>query len=676
MAIYDSTNDIYASQANLPEFVPKGGAAGQVLIKLSAVDGDSGWSNPTAADGANYRSSKTSLAAMAAIATPAIYILDSAVPVDGVVVMNRNTTILWETGGKFVRSGAGNLTVNGEIRAPRVKLFENFTKDNLIVSSRGKGFPEWWGSSGDGVTDDSIALQLMFDSFRQDFTNILKIWVGGKIDLGENIYYSTKGLTVNYKTVIDSPLGWIKTAGNTTGLRLNGISTEDGGAPAIPRSAEHSRIRCNLTSEIGADTHTVNLTTSQNATPGDPFNGRQEIRLTRTSGDVSNPRLGGGVFYNDANGGHTGVSVGWTVTLWRDPNYPNNRGWDWIIRTRVSDNEVILYPFRLYVEKNAPKTVYFSLPQTTPDLATRLVGAKLSFSDGTIRTVKTATLGGGATSLEFETADADFPDGFKGDCEIISLPNAAFTNQNVRFNKWAGIDARVQCEIDCYITNFNGHAVAMDSVASPTVSPGNAPNTNNSRVKIRAEENKGAGFMCSGVNSNHIELELDTANNALTCYIAGYLGIFIKFVHALFDRQGAWIGISHVIGNQNFGTTVNYGYVEGGSPTPLLAANCLWKEGDVGLSGRDFATAYYGAPNGAFFGGTHLFPSTDGLEINNYFKAELLHIVANRGRPPAIAPYRGMLWLQKGATGSPDIFQVLMKKTDGSYAWVNIASGV
>ncbi|CAN5711664.1 hypothetical protein BH24ACI2_BH24ACI2_00380 [soil metagenome] len=517
-------------------------------------------------------------------------IINGAVPVTTVKTIPKNVALYHTNNGKFIRTGSGRLTILGGIIAPRTTIFSGFDKTNLLVSgAMDKIYPEWFGAVGDRIlpsgtinptpTDNYPAFQLMFDTVRTPVSAIMTTAESGRFLLDAKTYYFTNTPQIFNGSVIEgaSLRGTVLDfAPNVSGLRFNGAFTEDGGVKPYARNSDSSVLR-NLTlrGAAGGNTHTVNA------------GGSNGLTLTRTSGDI---------FFADANGLNTGVSSGYTV---------NMNGWDWVVKFRNSNDSVTLYPFRLYVYKSAANQIYFAYPATTQAQADKLVGAKILFpTDRLERTILTAVIGGGLVTLAFD--GADIPNGYAGDAEITSLVAANFTGENVRFNRWSGIDARIKILVEnVYITGFAGHGVRADAQAYPSIRFDGQPNLNNSRfVKIFADSNHGAGFYARGLNSNQMTIEqMDTGNNAISIYDSSFLGNSYKGIHSNSDRQGTWIGISPSQGYNAYGSQVLFGYIEDGQPSVLLGGNSTWYDGDVGTG---FAAYYSGAPNAGFYSGNHI----------------------------------------------------------------------
>ncbi len=143
--------------------------------------------------------------------------------------------VLTPTGGKFIKGTGGKLTVEGPIIAPRAKIFEGFDKYTLaVVGESDFAYPEWFGAARNNVTDDSDAIQLMYDvcHINRNIGGIIGK-LGIKYIFGVGTYYCSKNIHLRYasKTEGAGSLGYFGTSRirfgpNTKGFILEGNATE------------------------------------------------------------------------------------------------------------------------------------------------------------------------------------------------------------------------------------------------------------------------------------------------------------------------------------------------------------------------------------------------------------------------------------------------------------------
>lgn len=547
---------------------------------------------------ANYASLAAALAAIEADGNPKA-ILEIAAPVTLTAnrIIPENVRIKLHGSAYFTSTSAAALEIKngqGMEANPSQHIFRGNLKVKFTGSYPVTVYPEWWGAEGDALltsyTDDYAAIQAMFDSFRNAETAGQinpPIARGAKVFFSGKNYAITQTIQVNTTTDIElSPATFIiQKNGNLSAFRFNGLVTEDSYPTPVPRSAAHSYLHGSgsIVANGGANTHVV--TGANTIFDSGTSNQRTEITLNRVSGAAWKEVVI--TDYSGANHLSLGYDEGYTVTF---------GGLTWIIKQRVSDDQVILYPFRLrpFVTSNNQE-LSIIIPDTMPQ---NLVGATVAI-EGRLRIIDSITTTGSVKTLHLTAPHGitSTPVGDQLDAEIVRLPVANFTNENARFNINSGVDMRIGMDIsDVTISGFSGHGIQADTARAPTTIPQTQPNTNNSTIRnVHVINNYGAGFYARGVNSNNMLIDsLDSQSNKIGIYDTSFLGNLYVKPHLALDEQGSFVGVSAVQGIQPYGSKVVYGYVEGGMPSVLLGATSIWEEGDAATG---FATYYTGAIN-------------------------------------------------------------------------------
>ncbi len=148
----------------------------------------------------------------------------------------KTLTLEFTGGGKIVRQAGCALVIYGQIKADRTNIFSGFVNTNQLklLGANDVVYPEWFGAVGDNVTDDSNAIQLMFDAVDLTSGYGATYKTSGKFRFGAGrIYYSSKEIHVRSSSDIEGVggKGWfsatiIRFADNKKGFVFEGYSTE------------------------------------------------------------------------------------------------------------------------------------------------------------------------------------------------------------------------------------------------------------------------------------------------------------------------------------------------------------------------------------------------------------------------------------------------------------------
>jgi len=95
-------------------------------------------------------------------------LISSMVNITSDTIFPENVSLVVVRGGKFNISNGKKLVINGELTAGLYPIFENKGKVLFGTSGSGKStrmvYPQWWGAAADGVTDDSMPINLASNS--------------------------------------------------------------------------------------------------------------------------------------------------------------------------------------------------------------------------------------------------------------------------------------------------------------------------------------------------------------------------------------------------------------------------------------------------------------------------------------------------------------------------------
>ena len=107
-----------------------------------------------------------------------------------------NATEVWavEGGGCLDVAERATLTVVGALSAPPMPIFCGRGRVLLASGLTQEIYPQWWGAVGDGVTDDTAALQAAFDALPNNENTVQG--VSGRVVIPRGDYIVTKPLVL------------------------------------------------------------------------------------------------------------------------------------------------------------------------------------------------------------------------------------------------------------------------------------------------------------------------------------------------------------------------------------------------------------------------------------------------------------------------------------------------
>lgn len=152
-------------------------------------------------------------------------VIDSNIPVIGEVILPENLSVSFTENGRFTKGKNGKLVIYADIEANPTKIFYNFNLGDVVfLSSSPMLYPQWWGAKGDGIHDDSYAINLSisavtyFTSLKGEHHSLMAL--GG----GSSIFFKRGTYAIKHSVVL-RPL--TKLIGNGSKLLYKGNSFED-----------------------------------------------------------------------------------------------------------------------------------------------------------------------------------------------------------------------------------------------------------------------------------------------------------------------------------------------------------------------------------------------------------------------------------------------------------------
>ena len=135
-----------------------------------------------------------------------------------------NATEVWavEGGGCLDVAERATLTVVGVLSAPPMPIFCGRGRVLLASGLTQEIYPQWWGAVGDGVTDDTAALQAAFDALPNNENTVQG--VSGRVVIPRGDYIVTKPLMLGGGGEVRGD-GAVFRARDQTGDKLPAIMT-------------------------------------------------------------------------------------------------------------------------------------------------------------------------------------------------------------------------------------------------------------------------------------------------------------------------------------------------------------------------------------------------------------------------------------------------------------------
>lgn len=575
---------------------------------------------------ANFATEYGAVTASGAPTAPQYWYLSGDVPVTSANMNLPKHINITATGGKFVRSGAGSLTVAAPILAKREQIFSGFDKTNLKISAAMDAvYPEWFGAVADNVTDDWAAIQLMFDAVRY-VLGAASVAAGGyatggvvKFAAGKS-YYSSKTIRIRRSFDISGGggKGWytgtiVRFAPNTSGFVFESFFSEGvfEGASITANSTTLTAAMSFTTIDIGKDVviigagaggadHRATITAFTNATTV-TIAAAAATGVTNTAAflvtedtaqwsKISNIALVG------ARGGNThtiNIAADLTVTATPD-NLNRYRGFPQettvTIDTVPGSSEGTTWALRysptgvpsLYLRFEA-LNAYQPMPADTIYTGGRyiffswMIGAVLRINKTDYKIRAMHTLAGNNTTgyqrVYLDNMDgtpANLPPGSIGtDAEFISIPGRGSVGSRV--NSFHGINAVARINVDSvYVKSFAGNGFHMDTNRAGGVNGQENGNYFNISSQCAFYENLGSGVYLTGVNSNQGTIgNIDTNSNyGWGIYDESQQGNVYVGVHTAGNGMGGHFTVPSRVHQSTFLGC----YDEAGQPNSILSS--------------------------------------------------------------------------------------------------------
>lgn len=509
----------------------------------------------------DYSNSLASAVSSIGSSTNTLLLVSQDTTVSTSVTVPKNIFIKTTGGAKFLKSGSGTITFQGQgisKEVGRVDLFSSFSVGDISFSGvpPDEIYPEWFGAVADNSTDSLAAFNKMFASLNGEPQNPQNSGAGhkrgGAIRLATGIYYLSDTLKVIRKVRMYgaggtylTPLSSLRFPKNVVGISTEGQSTLTGSYDSTKTSGFSTFENFGIygaASDNNAVIDASGLTITLKNTGA--------ITQVSQRGDNSNAAIKS--FPNAST-----VSIGNGIVLVADS-----------VSIETGTSTFTVKKPRFWVEANGTTTLRTN---TTANFA-GFVGATVRIN-GVNYTVTSGT----TTNFTVNTAVPVF----FGTATFQTIPT--LTDSAARLNIYHGLQFKMQfVGENLRVYGFSGNGFNMNSEIRPTAALGGEPNLNYSSLKnCSAEFNEGNGFHVNGVNTQPMLFEsLNADENKGWGYAeVGTSGVTNISMHTNNNQNGSY-GMFSDIG----ASTLILPYTEGGMPSAIISQgttviNPIWGNG-------------------------------------------------------------------------------------------------
>jgi hypothetical protein len=127
------------------------------------------------------------------------------------LVIPANITLRFNQGGSLNIADTKTVTINGHVEAGLYQIFKWTGTGKVVLNKVKEVYPQWWGAKGDGVTDDTAAIQTALDAME----------IGSILIIPSGQYYISSTLTLTKNRIT------IQGTGLTSALYFNPTIAND-----------------------------------------------------------------------------------------------------------------------------------------------------------------------------------------------------------------------------------------------------------------------------------------------------------------------------------------------------------------------------------------------------------------------------------------------------------------